>query len=312
MDGHPQLLVYPAETGYLAKVSKSKSRSPSAGLEWELTHGHTTRLYKAGFGYPRFDIPGFDYATFARQARQRLNDAHPAHASVMEALLGAYAMETNQAGKKYWIEKTPGTERYLQIAARWYPHLKALYVIRDPRDVFLSFRKKLVADTNNPDALPIEKFLCRWGKSVWLWHQFARWHGNSLLLRYEDLVQDPQTALGKLCTFLGIDPTDEMLSPTIAGRAWSNNSSYSNELKGITRHSIGRWQTMLSEQEVGIIETFFSGLMMEHGYPLSQPRTGLFKILRAWLGLQLRRRELTGLLMRLYWPSILPRRLRYR
>jgi hypothetical protein len=57
---------------------------------------------------------------------------------VLESKVAAYAACTDQAGKLHWVEKTPGNERHLDRLAAWYDDIRAICIVRDPRDVFAS------------------------------------------------------------------------------------------------------------------------------------------------------------------------------
>jgi hypothetical protein len=114
--------------------------------------------------------------------------------AILESLTETY-MERH--GKQRWIEKTPTHLIRLREVRRCYPDAPIIRIIRDPRDVALSL-------LNVP-----------WGPSsfsaailLWQWfdEQSARFFEvdhNTLTVRYEDLLLDPENEIRKLCLFIG-------------------------------------------------------------------------------------------------------------
>src|SRR5713226_10443120 len=100
---------------------------------------------------------------------------------------------------------------------------RIIYIVRDPRDVALSeyhFRRKrrVIAD-----GLPIEDFVSRfirgvntpygsWGENVASWVFTRGSSPNFLLIRYEDMLENTVSELGRIAAFLNIDASRERLA----------------------------------------------------------------------------------------------------
>jgi hypothetical protein len=112
-----------------------------------------------------------------------------------------------RAGKRRWGDQLGFVERFADVIFSSYPDAKLVHMIRDPRD--------------STAAGAINKHRGR-GKSGWLtarWkfsahlaqHNSRRYHKQYLVVRYEDLMQDTENILRRICNFLQEDYLSVML-----------------------------------------------------------------------------------------------------
>jgi hypothetical protein len=92
------------------------------------------------------------------------------------------------------------------------------------------------------------------------------------LLLYEKLVLEPGEWMKRVCAFLEIeyDPAI-VLTPTKAGKFWEGNSATETAFFRISTEPLTRWQSDLSEEEIGWVEWHCRDLMPEFGY---EPKLG--------------------------------------
>jgi hypothetical protein len=115
-----------------------------------------------------------------------------------QALEGFWA-DTSAAGAASWVEKTPKHVRHLAFILNAAPSSRIVLICRDPRDCVASLKRRYG----------------RFGKALRRWRhdngRVLRWrtHPQVSLLRYEDLVRDPQATLEELMPRLGLafDPS---------------------------------------------------------------------------------------------------------
>ena len=109
------------------------------------------------------------------------------------ALEGFWA-DTATAAADIWVEKTPKHVRHLAFILKTAPSSRIVLICRDPRDCVASLKRRYG----------------RFGKALRRWRhdngRVQRWrtHPRVSLLRYEDLVQDPEAALEALMPRLGL------------------------------------------------------------------------------------------------------------
>jgi Sulfotransferase domain len=174
---------------------------------------------------------------------------------------------------------------------------KVIYLVRDPRDVVLSlynFRRKY---RSVDDSYPIEHYVAErflpgdldvsWGEHVGSWLGTRMNHPGFLLVRYEDLLQDPTRELGRLASFLGIAANAEALTQAIerssANRlrqlekveheAWVTTKGKRADVPFIAEAVAGTWKQKLPQPSVALIESAWGHLMNSLGYETSAPRS---------------------------------------
>ena len=180
---------------------------------------------------------------------------------------------------------------------------KTIYIVRDPRDVALSYyqfsRKYGQIDEKVSLENFVDDFVCgrlisadygTWGENVGSW-MYARGHSLSfLLVRYEDMRQNPTTELTRISTFMGIRPDPVRLQKAVElsdadhmrkleelqDDQWQKTLGYvaRREYKKKKRKDIpfigwakaGGWRNSLPESCVHQIESAWGELMTTVGY----------------------------------------------
>ncbi|MEL6197190.1 MAG: sulfotransferase domain-containing protein [Pseudomonadota bacterium] len=102
----------------------------------------------------------------------------------------------------------------------------AVYIVRHPLDVACSYARhygmtveKAVKAMNRPDNIilgdpgNVPQYLGSWAGHVRSWTRHRDF--PVLLLRYEDMIEDPETAFGRLLTHIGVPPDAERLTRAI-------------------------------------------------------------------------------------------------
>ena len=174
---------------------------------------------------------------------------------------------------------------------------KVIYLVRDPRDVALSlynFRRKYrsVDDSYLIERYVAERFLSgdldvSWGEHVGSWLGTRMNQPGFLLLRYEDLLQDPAHELNRLAGFLGLAVSTETVLQAIerssANRlrqlekieheAWVTTKGKRADVPFIAEAVAGTWKQKLPGPSVALIESSWGPLMNSLGYETSTPRS---------------------------------------
>ena len=84
--------------------------------------------------------------------------------------------------------------------------IKVIFILRDGRTCVRS----KVARTSQSVA----HACVRWSYSVRVMRYLQRYHPDHLVVRYEDLVRQPEPVLRRICAFLGVDYSDAMFRGT--------------------------------------------------------------------------------------------------
>lgn len=168
---------------------------------------------------------------------------------------------------------------------------RVIYIVRDPRDVAVSYyryyRKVKVLADGFPMERYIEDFLsgwrspwASWGENVASWLATRQGTDGFLLLRYEDLLDDPVRELSKAASFLGIPGTSEELSRSVElssvermremeitqGDQWVTIKGSRKEVPFIGAACAGSWKKDLDDDAIAAIESAWGHLMKQLGY----------------------------------------------
>lgn len=183
--------------------------------------------------------------------------------SMMELVHECYGKKDAKVigSKEVWCNE------FTPVLLKTFPKMKIIHVIRDPRAVSAS-RKKLVEGENYPWL-----FLCRQWRKLAIFTRFFSNHEdykNSLLvLKYEELVSNPQKASQRICQFLEVDFSEEMVNAQQFrdgdGSPWQANSSYQPE-GTISTSFIEKWRQALTPEEIRYIELLCYPEMDLFGY----------------------------------------------
>jgi sulfotransferase family protein len=175
---------------------------------------------------------------------------------------------------------------------------RVIYIVRDPRDVAVSFYYYNLKMKVIPDGYPMDNFVSRFlrGDIVSYADRFGSWEDHVLswinlrqgkptfcLTRYEDLQTDPTGELSKWALFLGLHPTMEVIEQAVslssAGKMRSLEQKQSKQW-GVTKNSrqdipfvrdakSGGWRKKLSENSVAMIEQAWGTTIQRLGYQLT-------------------------------------------
>ncbi|PWU25482.1 MAG: sulfotransferase, partial [Candidatus Rokuibacteriota bacterium] len=199
-------------------------------------------------------------------------------------------------GKGIWGEKTPRHVFQIDELFRLAPQARVVCLLRDPRAVVASYRDWHSYGGGEEDG-EAEAFLhdqerarrsFHVGIAALLWRGAMRAstvarerHGGNrvLLLRYEQLVEEPRRAVEDLCTWLQLDFEEPMLDVPVV------QSSYLSHETGISKEPLDRWRGKLSRREVAQTQSFAGRSMDDLGYE-REPLAGAFpSVAWGWLTL---------------------------
>jgi len=193
----------------------------------------------------------------------------------------AEAVEANGLSNARFVNKAPANAPFAGKACRMFPEAKFVFIIRDPRDVFVSHKrgtKDWMRGSNSEVDGCMQKI-----RTYYEGYLGAADCRNLLLVRYEDLHQRFEPTMASVFEFLEL-PFDETLLNecyqannflTVAGRHVERRDSATR--MGV----IGGWAEHLSRSEADWYrkERFWSDFMAEHGYRWEAP--GYRRILQA-------------------------------
>jgi hypothetical protein len=199
----------------------------------------TRRTYMWSRFYKKFgslsDPSNLERCLSAMLAQKAIQEMHPDPQQIRRDFLrGAQTYESlfelfhrhnlERTGKRRWGDQLGFVERFADVILSAYPDTRMIHMIRDPRD-------RSAGDENHIDRLR--------GKSGWLtarWkfsarlaqHNSKQYRKQYLVIRYEDLMQDTEKTLRRICAFLNEDYLPAMLEVPIDGQNIDHEERFTN------------------------------------------------------------------------------------
>ena len=163
---------------------------------------------------------------------------------------------------KWKGSKTPQFTEDVDKIYHMFPDAKVIVIIRDVRDVALSWKRKWGKD----------ELLCAWkwdkrmrGGYDWL-HEHAR--NSFMLVRYESLLQDFEKTVSDICAFLDIEWDERMLEyEKYVGERVEGKLNYGMH---VLKKNHGKWRKEMGEARVKRIEEIAWRSLNVFGYPIAE------------------------------------------
>lgn len=277
LDNHPELLVYPADSGffyayYPRSESEKWSRSKKVdvinnfciqNLDKEIKDLQPKDRQELNFSIPKFRK---DFTVIANKTKLTPKDT-------LKSLIKAFSENTeiDNSQSKHWVEKTTSTEIYATEIIKWFPQAKFIHLVRDPRDNWASLKSgwtKRYKKFNDSYFTLLQSMFDR-GKlcmEMAIHNQKIIGEKQYLVLRYEDVVNNPKKYLREIAKFLDINYDNSLMLPTVLGKWWKGNNFEGMKFKGPSNASVGKWPKRITKEEAYLIEYYFYDLMKHFKY----------------------------------------------
>ena len=249
--------------------------------------------------YRRLDVLGIDPSAL----REELLEHDRTYGRLFRL---AFEQEARRRGRDRWGDKSLHTELHADRVFEAWPDARIVHMVRDPRDRYTS-----VVGRRGEGHNSIGSIMGRWLKSVSAGERRLRTDADRyMMLRFEDLVHEPESVMRRICSFLELD-YDERMFEMGGGddrSAQGANSSFDAIPRGrISSRPVGRYRDHLDDDTVATIQGIAARPMRRLGYQLDEPElsparraivtvigipAGLCRTL-AWRGLEVVR-ELRG------------------
>jgi hypothetical protein len=187
----------------------------------------------------------------------------------IDAIYAEAAAMSPDERPRYFAEKH--TLRSAAVTAELYPAAREVFLVRDFRDMvssILAFNRKRdvrgFGEGSADGALDYVDQLAGWAEG--LVRRLDRRRAQSHVLRYEDLVREPEATLAALLEYLEVDAREAAVRAMVG--------SLSTEMPELAQHttspdaegSIGRWRSDLDEELRRACERSFGRALEAFGY----------------------------------------------
>jgi Sulfotransferase family len=171
-------------------------------------------------------------------------------------------------GVERWADCTPDHLSYMRQIKREIPDSLFIHIIRDGRDVALSYAKQGWAypfPWDKGQQLAVAALYWEWivrrgrAQSRQLGHDYYELH-------YEDLVEKPRDTLLALSSFIGQELDYDHIRKVGIGSVSEPNSSFAS---GTEFRPVGRWAEQMSGEQLAGAEALMGNSLKELGYELA-------------------------------------------
>jgi hypothetical protein len=182
--------------------------------------------------------------------------------------------------------------RYLKSHEPFDPRYRTvIYIVRDPRDIVLSYYNHQIKFGKVPGDFPFDEFTRRfvkgtvapygsWSEHVGSWLGARRGTEGFLTLRYEDLSVDPLNEVARVASFLKLDVKEGDVATAVQfssierlrelerkhANQWVSTSGTRTDMSFFRRGKVGAWQKELPQNLQRLIQVAWSDCMRTLGY----------------------------------------------
>ncbi|HEV8565161.1 MAG TPA: sulfotransferase [Actinomycetota bacterium] len=260
LDAHPDLAI-PGESHFAVSFAMRRHRFERGGAFDVDTF---VRDLLQHWGFRRWEIP---------QDQVRAAFAETPPADVAAAIRLAFAVYAHSRGKPRYGDKTPGFVLHVGLLAELFPESRFVHLIRDGRDVALSYLDTDFGVNTLTDAAIYWDRFVRKGRDAGR----ALAPGRYLEVRYEDLVADVEQTTRRVCEHIELPFDPSMLTYFERANdldALSHAEHHRNILLPPTS-GLRDWRSQMAAADVAVFEALAGNLLTDLGYERATERPGL-------------------------------------
>lgn len=208
-------------------------------------------------------LAGYKHVAFLRPAldeiRREFVQGERTYARLFALFLIQYA---DRQGKPRWGAQTGLIERYAPEVFAAYPGVRVIHMIRDPRDRYEA-SVALWPDGRGRAGGAVARW--RYSEGLATRHE-ARWPDRYKVVRFEDMITDPEGTLRSVCTFLGETFHIEMLEMSAGEKHRTRMAAGSPQTSVLSKEFIGRYMGRVSREDAAFIQIQLRRGMGRRGY----------------------------------------------
>ena len=221
------------------------------------------RLMKIWLRSHQFRVSGLD----AQQIEARIMAECRSGGDFLRIVMEEIA---RKQGVDRWAESTPEHLLYLDQIKREFPNAKVIHIIRDGRDVALSYVKQGWTHPlpwDKRDELLVAGMYWKWivRKGRENGRQIAP---DYMEIHFEDLLGHPQEVLAKVSRFIDHPLDYAKIQQSAIGSVSKPNTSFEPSSGANGFNPVGRWKDNFTPEELARFEMLVGDLLEELGYPL--------------------------------------------
>lgn len=263
-DSHPDLAI-PGESHFIVKLVRRRGiYEATSRFDAKVFLGDLERESRfAKWGLPLSEVR-------ASLVSQPVED-YP------EAIRRLYQLYADRQGKQRYGDKTQAYIHHIPTLAELFPEARFVHAVRDGRNVTLA----------HTDGQEVERVALSWKRRIMAGREAGIALGKERYLesRFEDLLEDTEAAVRRICSFIDLDYDAEMLTYYERADEVVATTAVPDRHRDIflpPTKGLQDWHTQLTERQVASFETIAGRALDELGYQRSLGRIPVLARLGAW------------------------------
>ncbi len=273
LDGHPDLYVVPVEAHFFQNLSfwvdneyrRQRPRKLTREEQYKRFADYIQEVNDKTDPYSDSVSKGiFDQSRF-EEYFSRIHKGDPP-----QRLLALYleAIHYSEKGVPLpeglrVVEKSVENAEFVPELNRYYPEAKFVHILRNPYANLVSLRRYKSIGF----GYPIMRRVLRTMENSYYWlYKNRRLMPSYRIIRYEDLVREPEKTMRELAEYLEIPFHQVLLAPTYRGADWQGNSITGQKFRGVETSVLNRWQDEILPLEVRYVNRLFPFVLRDYNY----------------------------------------------
>lgn len=210
----------------------------------------------------------YDWGIKPDDVRPRLREGM----TTSEALTAIFEAYAERQEKARWGDKTPLYMQQLPLLERLFPDATWVHLVRDGRDAALSFLELPEGFSGKTWAQPrtAAQFAARWRTEILAARRLGQHAGDRYLeLRYEDLVQEPEQWLRRVCEHASL-----VWEPGMLDHTRPSDTAHMPEHRNLAQPptpGLRDWHSQMSRDDALAFEQVAGDVLRSSGYELLEP-----------------------------------------
>jgi hypothetical protein len=203
---------------------------------------------------------------------QRILESDRSDRALFTLMMELYA---SHKARRIMGEKTPAHIRYVQTLMEWFPDSLVIHMLRDPRAIFVSDVRRRMQEANTTPyrqlrAIPALLKLFILLQVTWAWADSVarcrtyrqRYADRYHVLKFEDLVTEPEDQIRAVCERVQVEFQDRMLEQAVVSKGFQVG------VVGFDARAADRWRQHIGPWANAWFVLLFKRQLSELGYSL--------------------------------------------
>ncbi len=164
-----------------------------------------------------------------------------------------------------FAEKTVENAEYASVLQTLYPDARFIHIVRNPYANLVSLRRYIARNKSYPI---LNRSLSTLYNVYYYLYKNPLHLSNYLVIRYEDLIQDPAATMQQVAQHVDIPFRQALLTPTMLDEPWVGNSTSGEAFSGISTRPLTDWQQHIHPLEITFVNRLFTPILRDFHYEI--------------------------------------------